>query len=308
MIPRAGDQPRTARHPTPSPDGTPNLTASGREANVSAYAGGPILKRSPWTWMIPTYFFFGGLTGMSATLSLAARLAGRERLADRALMASVLGFLPCPPLLILDLGRPSRFYNMLRVFRPTSPMSVGTWIFSAFGGALSAAAASRASGVFPFLGRLAAAAAGLLGPALSTYTAVLVANTSSPAWHGARRHLPFLFAAGAAASAGAATTAISPTVDAGPARALAIAGALAETAISEVMGRQLGPAGSTYREGVGGSLHLAATACNLVGATLLFTTGRHRRLAASAAGMILAGACLTRFSVVKAGDASAELT
>lgn len=307
-MPRAGDQAGTARHPTPSPDATPNLTSSGRQANVSAYAGGPILKRSPWTWMIPTYFFFGGLTGMSATLSLAARLAGRERLADRALLASVLGFLPCPPLLIFDLGRPSRFYNMLRVFRPTSPMSVGTWIFSAFGGALSVAAASRGSGRVPLLGGLASGAAGLLGPALSTYTAVLIANTSSPAWHNARRHLPFLFAAGAAASAGAATAILTETAEAAPARALAIGGAVSETLVSELMARQLGPTGSTYREGAGGNLHWAATACNVVGATLLFSAGRHRRLAAAAGGMILAGACLTRFSVVKAGDASAELT
>lgn len=296
------------RHPTPSPPGSPVTTPSGRPSNVSAYSGGHIVKPAPWTWMIATYFFFGGLAGMSATLSMAARIAGQRRLADRALLASVLGYIPCGPLLVFDLGKPSRFYNMLRVFRPTSPMSVGTWIFSAFSGALGMSVAGRLFGIFRPFESIARTAAGLLGPALSTYTAVLITNTSVPAWQGARRELPFLFGAGAAASAGAATTMLARPEDAGPARALAIGASLLETGFSELMPRRIGSVGSTYSEGTGGFLHRASTICNMGGAGLLAVLGRRRAAAIAGSGLVLAGACLERFAVIKAGDASANLT
>ena len=74
-------------------------------------------------------------------------------------------------------------------------------------------------------------AAALLGLPLATYTAALIANTAVPVWHEARRELPFVFAAGAAASAGAAATvAHARPRDAGPARRLAVGGAVAELA------------------------------------------------------------------------------
>lgn len=296
------------RHPTPSPAGSPSHTPGGRLTNVSAYATSHIVKPAPWTWMISTYFFFGGLAGMSATLSLAARIAGHRRLADRALLASVIGYLPCGPLLIFDLGKPSRFYNMLRVFRPTSPMSVGTWIFSAFSGALGISVAGRLFGLFRPFEMLARTAAGLIGPALSTYTAVLITNTSVPAWQAARREMPFLFGAGAAASAGAATTLLANPKDAGPARTLAIGAALLETGLSELIPRRIGSVGSTYSGGVSGNLHQVSTICNLGGAGLLAVLGRRRPAAITGASLVLAGACLERFAVVKAGDASANLT
>src|SRR5437660_10347067 len=50
---------------------------------------------------------------------------------------SLLALLPCPPLLIKDLGRPERFLNMLRIFKVKSPMSIGSWcllVFSLFSG------------------------------------------------------------------------------------------------------------------------------------------------------------------------------
>ena len=35
-------------------------------------------------------------------------------------------------MLVLDLGDPLRFHHMLRVFKPSSPMSLGTWSLAAY--------------------------------------------------------------------------------------------------------------------------------------------------------------------------------
>ena len=152
-----------------------------------------------------------------------------------------------PPLLISDLGRPERFHHMLRVLKPTSPMSVGSWILGASSTAIGLATARSVLGWFPRLGRAAGATA-VLGPALSTYTAVLVADTAIPAWHEARRELPFVFAAGSAMSAGSAVALVGGGA---PARRLALAGAAGELAATTAMERRLGELGEPYREGDG---------------------------------------------------------
>src|SRR5919206_4927680 len=164
------------------------------EEEVRSYYGRPVIKEPTWKPDIAWYFFAGGLAGASSGLAFVARLTGNDRLARRALLAALGGATVSPVLLIRDLGRPDRFYNMLRVFKPTSPMSLGTWILSSFGAASTIAAVADVLEIFPRLGRTAGALAALLGPALSTYTAVLVAGTSVPVWHEARRELPPVFA------------------------------------------------------------------------------------------------------------------
>ncbi|MDP9476821.1 MAG: polysulfide reductase NrfD, partial [Actinomycetota bacterium] len=171
-----------------SPDGRGEVRMVAEE-EVRNYYGRPVLKEPTWTWEIPWYFFAGGLAGASSGLAVAARLAGNDELARRALLAALGGAAVSPVLLIMDLGRPGRFYNMLRVVKPTSPMNVGTWILTAFGPSAGFAALNDVLGVFPRLGRLSEWSAALLGPALATYTAVLVADTSIPVWHEARREL-----------------------------------------------------------------------------------------------------------------------
>src|ERR687886_2941638 len=173
------------------------------EEEVRNYYGRAVLKEPTWKPEIPWYFFAGGLAGASSGLALVARLAGNDGLARRALLAALGGATVSPVLLISDLGRPDRFYNMLRIFKPTSPMSMGTWILSSFGPSVGIAAMSDVLGIFPYLGRFFEGVAALHGPALPPYTAVLVAATSVPTWHEARRELPLVFAASSAASAGA---------------------------------------------------------------------------------------------------------
>ena len=263
---------------------------------MTGYYGRPVLKEPVWTWEVPCYFFAGGMAGAAAPLALAAEMRGERGLARRAWLVALAGVGASPMLLISDLGRPERFHHMLRVFKPTSPMNMGSWILSATGTAIALGAARSVLGWFPRAGRLAGATA-VLGPALSTYTGVLVADTAIPAWHEARRELPWVFAAGSAMSAGAAVTLAGGGA---PAQRLALAGAAGELASTTLMERRLGELGEPYREGEAGRFARAAKALTAAGGLVM--AARRRR---SGAAMMLAGAFATRWSIYKAGFQSA---
>jgi hypothetical protein len=276
-------------------------------AEPQSYYGRPVIKQPVWTWEIPGYFFTGGLAGASATLAFAAGAAGNEPLARRAWATALAGAAASPSLLISDLGRPERFLNMLRVFKPTSPMSVGSWILSGFGSATGLAAANALLGRLPRLGRLGKAGAAALGPALSTYTAVLIANTSVPAWHEARRELPFLFAGSSMASAGAAAAALTPAAHAGPARRLTLAGAAIEIAAGQAMEQRLGELADPYRDGEAARYAGPAKALTALGVLAVAGAGRRSRAAAVVGGAaVLAGSLLQRLTVFRAGFESAH--
>jgi Polysulfide reductase len=274
-------------------------------AEPRSYYGRPVLKEPVWSPEVPFYFFAGGLAGASAVLGLGADIAGNRPLARRAWIASFVGMAASPPLLIKDLGRPERFLNMLRVFKPTSPMSMGSWILSAFGASVPLVLAHELTGAFPRLDRLGRLGAGLFGPPLATYTAVLVADTAIPVWHEARRELPFVFAGSAGASAGAAAAVLTPARFAGPARRLAIAGAVLETAATQVMEHRLGELAEPYRSGRAGTLAKAAKTLTTGGAALMAWRGRRRPAAVAAGSMLLAGAVCERWTVFRAGFQSA---
>jgi hypothetical protein len=272
-----------------------------------SYYGRPILKRPVWKPLIAVYFFFGGLAGASSLLAFAARIAGNQRLARNASLIAAAGVAASPPLLILDLGRPARFLNMLRVFKVSSPMSVGTWILSASGASDTVAAACNLARAAPRVRLAAEGASALLAPALCTYTAVLLSDTAVPVWHEARRELPFVFAGSAAASAGAAATLVTPSADAGPARRLTGIGAAAELVALVAMERRLGELGRPYREGPAGRYSRAAKTLVATGALLTVTAGRRRaRQARLGAGLVTAAALCSRLAVLAAGTQSAE--
>jgi Polysulphide reductase, NrfD len=268
---------------------------------MSDYYGRPIIKGPVWTWEIPVYFFFGGTAGAAAPFALMSELRGDRALARRAWLVALTSVAASPVLLISDLGRPARFHHMLRVVKPTSPMNIGTWILSASSAAIALATARSVLGWFPRLGRAAGATA-VLGPALSTYTAVLVADTAVPAWHEARRELPWIFAAGSAMSAGAA---VVLTGGGAPARRLALAGATGELAATTIMERRLGVLGEPYRQGTAGRFARASKALTAAGAALMAGAGRSQAGAAAGAALMLGGAMATRWSVYKAGFQSA---
>jgi Polysulfide reductase len=269
---------------------------------VRSYYGRPVLKPPVWEPTIALYLFTGGLAGGSAALAAAARGRGNHRLARRSLLTALGGLALSPPLLISDLGRRDRFHHMLRVLKPTSPMSVGTWILSATGALTGVAAGSDLLGVVPRTGRAAERLAGLLGPALSTYTAVLLADTAVPAWHEARFELPFLFAASSAASAAGAALVLTPPEDAGPARALCLGGAVAEIAVAQLMERRLGALAAPSRRRPWSRL---AAALSGGGAALVAVAGRRRPAAAVGGLAVVAGAVTERWSVYTAGRDSA---
>ena len=275
---------------------------------MNSYYGRPVIKEPVWTWEIPAYFFFGGLGGASAVLSLAARAGGNGPLAKTSLYVGAAADLVSPPLLISDLGRPERFLNMFRVFKVTSPMSVGSWILLASGGASSTAALLEATGRLKTLKLAAEVLSALSGGPLATYTGGLVADTAVPAWHDARKELPYVFGASAAASAGAASTLLLRPEDAGPARRLAIGATVAELAAAQAMERRLGPLVSEpYERGAAGKLMRASKACAAAGAGLLAWRGRKSRAAAiGGSALLLAGEAVLRFAIWQAGKQSAR--
>jgi len=275
------------------------------EMAPTSYYGHPVIKRPVWQPEIGVYLFSGGLAGASAMLAAAARAQGNDVLARRALYTGLAAVSASPVLLIKDLGVPRRFYNMLRVVKVTSPMSVGSWLLSASGAATGVAAACDLLGILPRLQRTAETGAALLGPPLATYTAALLADTAVPVWHEARTELPFLFAGSSLASAGAAAVVLTPPRHAALARTVALTGAATELAAVQVMERQLGELGEVYHEGVPHTSARAAKALSAAGAATIAVAGR-RRLPAAAGGLaLLAGAACERWSIFTAGTASA---
>ncbi len=275
-------------------------------AETRSYHGQPVLKQPVWTWEIPTYFYVGGLAGASAGLAYLSELRGNETLAKRAWAIALAGNSVSPVLLVLDLGVPKRFLNMMRMVKPTSPMSIGSWILLANGNATAVSAAHSLLGLFPRLSRSARPAASLIGLSLATYTGALVANTAIPVWHEARRELPFVFAAGAALSAGAAATMATPPAAAAPARRLALGAAVAELGLEALMEQRLGEAAGPYHEGLPHRLTQLSRIAVAAGAALLWRRGSVSRPAAIAAGALMgAGALATRWSIYRAGFASA---
>jgi hypothetical protein len=275
-------------------------------SEVRTYHGQPVIKEPVWTWEIPTYFFTGGVAGASAGLAYLTELRGNDVLARRAWGTAIVAVTASPALLTSDLGKPVRFMNMLRMVKVTSPMSLGSWSLVASGTSTSIVAANEFAGLFPRLSRAARPLAAILGLPLSTYTAALIANTAVPVWHAARRELPFLFASGAALSAGAAAVMTTPPSYAMPARRLALAGAACELASKQLMERRLGELGEPYKQGAARKLSRVSEACVIAGAALLATRGRTSRAAAAAAGALLsAGGLSARWSVFKAGFQSA---
>jgi hypothetical protein len=276
-------------------------------SEVRSYYGRPVLKEPVWKQEIPWYLFTGGLGGASAVLSAVARVSGNERLARRSIYIGAASDAVSPLLLIADLGRPERFLNMLRVFKVTSPMSVGSWILAVSSSASSLSAFLHAIRRFHRISDAARAVAAGSGAPLAVYTGTLFADTAIPVWHEARHELPFLFGSSAAASAGAAAAIAVPPAEAAPARRLAIGGALVENAVMLAMERRLGMIGEPYKQDEAGRYAKLAKACTLGGAGLLALAGRRSRLASIAGGaLVLGGEVALRWSVFKAGFQSAR--
>ena len=187
----------TVKAPGARPEGAPFPMAS----SETGYYGIPLLKEPPWTWEVPLYFFVGGAAGAAAVVGSIASYTGADRkLVRDARWIAAAGSVISPVLLISDLGRPARFLNMLRVFKPQSPMSVGVWTLMGFSGAAAATAfagfmqerygPSLPLRVIENAGQAASLAFGL---PFSNYTGVLIGATTIPAWNQNVSELPIHF-------------------------------------------------------------------------------------------------------------------
>jgi Polysulphide reductase, NrfD len=282
------------------------------DAEFTSYYGRPVLKAAPWGADIPAYLFLGGLAGGSALLGAGADLTGRPHLRRSARLGALGAVTLSLGALVHDLGRPERFLNMLRTAKPTSPMSVGTWILSAFGPAVGVAAASEFSSLLPrpldravaALGRPAGLSAAALGPAVASYTAVLLADTATPTWHDGYREMPFVFVSSAAIASGGWGMLTAPSAEIGPARRMAIGGAALEIAAETLMEKQMGLPAETLHTGRAGVMVRSAKVLTALGAVAALAAPRST-LAARASGLaLLTASALTRFGIFEAGQAS----
>jgi hypothetical protein len=298
-----------------APERADGARAREEEGEGPSYHGMPVLREPVWRWMIPAYFFTGGLAGASAVLAAAAQATGGRgtaRLVARCRLVAAGGAAASAALLVADLGRPSRFLNMLRVFRPTSPMNMGTWILTPFG-ALSGMAALPA--IFPRAPRAAHVAglaagygAGLFGLPLVGYTGVLISDTAVPVWQATRNTLPILFAFSGAVSAGAMLQLWPPGgVGSEMGRRFGLGAKAAELLVSFALDAEAARAARRVarplHRGRSGVLLQAARA--LVAASLATDLVAPRRRTLSGA-LALAGTLALRFGIMLAGRASAR--
>ena len=278
------------------------------------YYDRPVLKEPVWIWSVPLYFYVGGTAGAAAVLAAAAHALGGGRmpgLVKKARWMAAIGGAVSSALLVNDLGRPERFLHMLRVFRPTSPMSIGSWVLA---GAASVTAGSALladqEGALGLLGDAASYGGALLGLPLAGYTAVLLGNTAVPVWQSARRSLPHLFI-GSAVSGAASLFGLLP-LEPEERRAVerfGVAGKVVDLAAMAAVEREtnrVDPVGRPLREGVSGALWNGAKAMTAASLALSLLPGgwRVKRLAIGVLGT--AGAVALRFAVFHAGKTSAR--
>ena len=279
---------------------------------ASSYHGNPVLKAPTWTWQVPLYFFVGGVAGLSAVLALVAHVAGKVELARASSWLGFAGGLLSAPLLIADLGRPARFLNMLRVFKPRSAMSLGAWTLVAFSTAAGLAVLCRELELLGFGSELfvagewfAQTVAALTGLVLASYTSVLICITAIPVWSENRNLVPAVFLTGALGSAAALLELIGFTISA--TQFIGIVASTVEIAIAiviEVRGRYVD---RPIREGaVGWLIRGAAVLAGPVSLAIRVLGAHNANLRYIAASAFAIGALMTRYAWIAAGRVSSR--
>ncbi|UDY24112.1 NrfD/PsrC family molybdoenzyme membrane anchor subunit [Nocardioides sp. Kera G14] len=290
------------------------------DVEFTSYYGRPVVKPPPWGHEVAAYLFLGGVAGGSGLIAAGAQLTKRPLLRRNARLASMgavgLGGIA----LVADLGRPDRFYNMLRTFKVTSPMSVGSWILSAYSGGLALTVANEVDrmlgerlplGPLRRLLRLLEGPAGLqaaaFAPPLAVYTAVLLADTAVPTWNATHRDLPFVFVSSASLAAAGMAMITTPTAETGPARTLAVLGVAGDLTAMKLMERRMDPvAAEPLHHGHPGTMLRWSERLAVAGAIGTLVGGRWRPTAILSGAALMAASALTRFGVFEAGIHSAK--
>jgi formate-dependent nitrite reductase membrane component NrfD len=271
-----------------------------------SYYGRPAVKASPYGWKVALYTVLGGLAGAAQVIATLADLAAprRNRSLVKAgrLIAAFNGVVAGPALLIADLHTPQRWYNMLRIFRRTSPMSIGSYVLSAFGG-------FSALSLVPKIDRVAQVPAAIAGAGMASYTPALLATTATPLWSAAPRTLGGEFATAAFASGAAALMFCSSekALESAACVATLAYGAAAYAARREHERQRVdGP----LRHGKWAGVHKAGLALSVALPLACFAMnsvlGRSRERSVLGAAGILAGAFLSRWALFEGGNESAR--
>jgi hypothetical protein len=290
------------------------------EPEFTSYYGRPVVKPAPWGDDVAAYLFLGGVAAGSALLGLGGQLTHRAALRRNARLSALTAVSLGAVALVKDLGRPERFLNMLRTFKVTSPMSVGSWILSAFsvGAAVPAVAEiDRMSGARLPLGPLRTVLQVAEGPAgfgaaffagpLAAYTAVLLGDTATPTWNAAHEELPFVFVSSAALASSGLAMITTPVHEAGPARNLALLGVMGDVVAMRVMEHRMDPvAAEPLHQGKAGAMLKWSERLAVGGGLGTLLGGRNRAVAAASGLALLAASALTRFGVFEAGLSSAR--
>jgi Polysulphide reductase, NrfD len=290
------------------------------DAEFTSYYGRPVVKPAPWGHDIAAYLFLGGVAGGSALLAAGGQLTGQDTLRRNCRLAAISAVGLGAVALVHDLGRPERFLNMLRTIKLTSPMSLGSWILSAFSAGAGVAAAAefdRMTGERLPLGPLrgvlrtvegpAGLEAAAFAPALGVYTAVLLADTATPTWNAARDELPFVFVSSASLAAAGLAMITTPVAETAAARRLAVLGVIGDLAATHVMRRRMDPvAAEPLHDGRAGAMLRLSEGLAVAGGIGTLLGGRRRGVAAASGLALLAASALTRFGIFEAGIASAK--
>jgi formate-dependent nitrite reductase membrane component NrfD len=306
--------------------GNAHSTSKPQQSNASmgaspqtGYYGMPVLKGPQWTVEVPIYFFVGGLAGAAALIATVGKLSAADtRLIRHSRWLAAIGGLISPALLISDLGMPSRFLNMLRVFKIQSPMSVGSWTLVAFSNSAVAAAVlgelekRRPNSAIRVLTNGAQIVSALTGLILSTYTGVLIGATAIPLWNEHVSTLPIHFAASGVASAASILELAGNESEA--LNRIAIGAAVAETAMGASIELRRTASTKPLRHGLSGWATRGAgmlsgplpLALRLIASLTPGSSKRKRNLRRVAAVSSLIGSFLTRFAWVHVGRVSAD--
>ena len=302
------------------------------ETDGPSYYNISLLQAPVWKWEIALYFWFGGISGGSYVLGRMADRFGGGRYRDLSKLASYVSFLsllPSPPLLIYDLGDPKRFHHMLRVFKPSTPMSLGSWILSAYSLPCTAEAmrqfamswlltprqrkrfeAGRINGAITATNDVAGVPLAL---GLAGYTGVLLSCASTPLWC-KNTWIGPLFSSSAAATAGSAINLALDLTGAdehGPSKRaieqIETAAHLAEAATLVGYLKQAGPLARPMTHG-GQRKNLILTIVGILAPELLKRlplSGRPKRATSILASLLsLAGGLALRWAFVYGGQES----
>jgi formate-dependent nitrite reductase membrane component NrfD len=270
-----------------------------------SYYGRPAVKASPYRWKVALYTLLGGLAGAAQVIATIADLVAPRRnnslVKAGRVIAALNGIVLGPALLIADLHTPQRWYNMLRIFRRTSPMSIGSYVLTAFG-TFSAASLTPLKTLFQI-------PAAIAGAGMASYTPALLATTATPLWSAAPRALGAEFATAAFASGAAALMLCSEerALERAACAATIAYGAAAYVASREHEKKRVD---QPLRRGTWAGAHKAGLALSVALPLACFAMnavlGRSRERSVLGAAGILAGVFLSRWALFEGGNESAR--